>query len=361
MTSDKKKLQPYNALEKEKKVSFGNDTPAIIKGKHSVLLKEKVKAGNVMYVDGLKHNLLSVSQMCDQGNEVVFRSNGCVVRELDTGETMIKGLLKHKDEAFEKFKSFKALVENELDRKIKCLIFDQGGEFTSDEFFDFCEEHGIKMKLSTTRTPQQNGVLEMMNRTIQLMARAMLDEFGTPKEAGVQTRRTITEASSYLALLSSIEPQNVNEACKDEFWAKAINEELEQIEDNNTWELVPRPHDKNIIATKWIFKNNLNENGEVIRNKARLVCKGYSQQEGIDFEETFAPIARLEAIGMFLALSSFQKFIVYQMDVKFAFLYGDLEEVVYIEKPDRFIFGNDAKLVYRLRKALYGLKQALRA
>ena len=84
MIGDKEKLQSYNALEKEKKVSFGNDTPAIIKGKGSVLLKKKVKVGNVMHVDCLKHNLLSVSQMCDQGNEVVFQSNGCVVHELDT-------------------------------------------------------------------------------------------------------------------------------------------------------------------------------------------------------------------------------------------------------------------------------------
>jgi len=109
-----------------------------------------------------------------------------------------------------------------------------------------------------------------------------------------------------------------------------MDEELEQIEKNDTWELVPRPHDKNIIGTKWIFKNKLNENGEVIRNKAILVCKGYAQQEGIDFEETFASVARLEAIRMFLALSSFRKFKVYQMDVKLAFLDGDLEEV-YIE------------------------------
>eukprot|EP00253_Pinus_taeda_P035533 PITA_35533 len=137
-----------------------------------------------------------------------------------------------------------------------------------------------------------------------------------------------------------------------------MNEELEQIEKNNTWELVPRPHDKNIIGTKWIFKNKLNENGEAIRNKARLVCKGYDQQECIDFEETFAPITRLEAIRMFLALSSFQKFKVYQMDVKHSFLNGDLEEEVYIEKPDGFILVNDAKLVCRLRKALYGLKEA---
>eukprot|EP00253_Pinus_taeda_P025598 PITA_25598 len=140
-----------------------------------------------------------------------------------------------------------------------------------------------------------------------------------------------------------------------------MDEELEQIERNNIWELVPRPKDKNVIGTKWVFKNKLNENGEVIRNKARLVCKGYAQQEEIDFEETFAPVARLEAIRMFLALSSFQNFKVFQMDVKSAFLNGDLEEEVYIEQPDGFILGNDPNLVCRLKKAFYGLKQAPRA
>eukprot|EP00253_Pinus_taeda_P033721 PITA_33721 len=132
-----------------------------------------------------------------------------------------------------------------------------------------------------------------------------------------------------------------------------MDEELEQIEKNDTWELVPRPKDKNVIRTKWVFKNKLNENGDVIRNKAILVCKGYVQQKGIDFEETFSPIARLEAIRMFLALSIFQKFKVFQMDVKSAFLNGDLEEEVYIEQPDGFILGNDPKLVWRLKKALY--------
>eukprot|EP00253_Pinus_taeda_P002778 PITA_02778 len=121
-----------------------------------------------------------------------------------------------------------------------------------------------------------------------------------------------------------------------------MDEELEQIEKNKTWELVPRPKDKNVIGTKWIFKNKLNENGDVIRNKARLVCKGYAQQKGIEFEETFSPVARLQAIRMFLALSSFQKFKVFQMDVKSAFLNGDLEEEVYIEQPDDDItFGSN--------------------
>jgi len=110
-------------------------------------------------------------------------------------------------------------------------------------------------------------------------------------------------------------------------------------------ELVPRPHNKNLIGTKWLFKNKLNENGEVIRNKARLACKDYGQQEGIDFEETFAPVARLEAIRMFLSFSSFHHFKVYQRDFQSAFLNGNLEEEVYIEQPEGFILGNDEKLV----------------
>ena len=90
------------------------------------------------------------------------------------------GLTKHKDEAFEKFKSFKALAENESDQKIKCLRSNRDGEFTSNEFFDFCEEHGIRREFSTARTPQQNGVVERMNRMVQQMACAMMDESGTP-------------------------------------------------------------------------------------------------------------------------------------------------------------------------------------
>jgi hypothetical protein len=132
------------------------------------------------------------------------------------------------------------------------------------------------------------------------------------------------------AYLSHIEPTSVKEACKDENWVKAMNEELDQIEKNGTWELVPRPKNKNIIGTKWVFKNKMNEDGQVTKDKARLVCKGYAQVEGIDFEETFAPVARLEEIIMFLAFSSHKKLKVYQMDVKSAFLNGYLDKEVYI-------------------------------
>jgi hypothetical protein len=94
-----------------------------------------------------------------------------------------------------------------------------------------------------------------------------------------------------------------------------MNEELDQIEKSMTWELVPRHKDKNVVGTKWIFKNKLNENEQIIKNKSKLLCKGYAQVEGIDIGETFSPVARLESIRTFLVFACFKKFKIYQMDV----------------------------------------------
>jgi hypothetical protein len=120
--------------------------------------------------------------------------------------------------------------------------------------------------------------------------------------------------------------------------------------------MVQIPEGKNVIGSKWIFKNKLNEQGQVIRNKARLFCKGYAQIEGLDFGETFAPIARLEAIKIFLAYACHKRFKVYQMDVKSAFLNGDLSEEVYMEQPEGFKLSDNPGLVCKLKKYLYGLK-----
>jgi hypothetical protein len=142
-----------------------------------------------------------------------------------------------------------------------------------------------------------------------------------------------------------LEPNNFNEASRDDHWINAMNDELDQIEKNNTWELVHRPEGKNVIGSKWIFKNKLNEQGQVVRNKARLVCKGYAQIEGLDYDETFSPVARLEAIRMFLAYACHKRFKVYQMDVKFAFLNGDLRKEVYMEQPEGFELSDNPDLV----------------
>jgi hypothetical protein len=136
-----------------------------------------------------------------------------------------------------------------------------------------------------------------------------------------------------------------------------MNDELDRIEKNNTWDMVYRPEGKNIIGSKWIFKNKLNEKGQVVRNKERLVCKGYAQIEGLDFDETFAPVAILEAIKIFIAYAFHKRFKVYQMDVKSSFLNGDLDEEVYMENLEGFELSDNHDLVCKLKKDLYGLKQ----
>ena len=141
----------------------------------------------------------------------------------------------------------------------------------------------------------------------------------------------------------------------------AMQEELNQFERNNVWELVPNPEHQSIIGTKWVFRNKMDEFGVVVRNKARLVAQGYNQEEGIDFNETFAPVARLESIRMLLAYACHKDFILYQMDVKSAFLNGYIMEEVYVKHPHGFENEKFSDHVYKLSKALYGLKQAPRA
>ncbi|GJZ60473.1 retrovirus-related pol polyprotein from transposon TNT 1-94 [Tanacetum coccineum] len=128
------------------------------------------------------------------------------------------------------------------------------------------------------------------------------------------------------------------------------------------WELVPPPDKAFVISLKWIYKVKLDELGGILKNKARLVARGYRQEEGIDFEESFAPVARLEAIRIFLAFAAHMNMVIYQMDVKTAFLNGNLREEVYVKgQPDGFVDPDKPNHVYKLKKALYGLKQAPRA
>ncbi|KAI3669337.1 hypothetical protein L6452_40570 [Arctium lappa] len=158
-----------------------------------------------------------------------------------------------------------------------------------------------------------------------------------------------------------IEPTRVSEALADSDWVTAMQDELNQFEALKVWRLVPKPQGKTIIGTKWVFKNKKDEDGTVIRNKARLVTKGYRQEEGIEYDETYAPVARIEAIRMFLAYTAYKNFTVYQMDVKTAFLNGVLKEEVYVSQPEGFVNPDKPNHVYILDKALYGLKQAPRA
>ncbi|KAI3678299.1 hypothetical protein L6452_37586 [Arctium lappa] len=161
--------------------------------------------------------------------------------------------------------------------------------------------------------------------------------------------------------LSQIEPKKAYDAMKDSSWIEAMQEELLQFKLQDVWDLVDLPKGHRAIGTKWIFRNKKDERGIVIRNKARLVAQGYTQEEGIDYEEVFAPVARVEAIRLFLAYASYMKFKVYQMDVNSAFLYGTNDEEVYVCQPPGFENSSYPDRVYKLKKALHGLHQAPRA
>ncbi|GKF38944.1 putative ribonuclease H-like domain-containing protein, partial [Tanacetum coccineum] len=142
---------------------------------------------------------------------------------------------------------------------------------------------------------------------------------------------------------------------------EATQEELLQFQLQKVWKLVNLPNDKRATGTKWVFRNKKDERGIVVRNKARLVAQGYTLEEGIDYDEVFAHVARIEAIRLFFAYASFMRFIVYQMDVKSALLYCTIEEEVYVCQPPSFEDPQFPDKVYKIEKALYGLHQAPRA
>nr|ABF96984.1 retrotransposon protein, putative, Ty1-copia subclass [Oryza sativa Japonica Group] len=178
---------------------------------------------------------------------------------------------------------------------------------------------------------------------------------------GVQTRSPVASICEHYSFVSCLEPKHVDEALYDPDWMNAIHEELNNFARNKVWTLVERPRDHNVIGTKWVFRNKQDENRLVVRNKARLVAQGFTQVEDLDFGETFGPVARLEAIRILLAFASCFDIKLFQMDVKSAFLNGEIAELVFVEQPPGFDDPKYPNHVYKLSKALYGLKQAPRA
>jgi hypothetical protein len=177
---------------------------------------------------------------------------------------------------------------------------------------------------------------------------------------GVTTRSRVTHFCEYYSFVSSIEPYRIEDALIDPDGVVAMQEELNNFTRNVVWHLVPRPN-KNVVGTKWVFCNKQDEHGVVTRNKARLVAKGYSQVKYLDFDETYAPVARLESIQILLAYATYHGFKLYQMNVKCAFLNDPIKEEVYVGQPPGFEDSEYHTHVYKLSKALYGLNQAPRA
>ncbi|GKC32579.1 retrovirus-related pol polyprotein from transposon TNT 1-94, partial [Tanacetum coccineum] len=351
--------------------------------------------------------------------------------------------LKHKSEVFECFKKFKILVEKQTRKVVKVLRTDHGGEFTSNEFHAFYDEHGINKQLTAPYTPERNGVAERKNRMVVEMARSMLKQKGMPdsfwaegvaaavhilnisptkavwdqtpyeawngnkplvenedEESILEQKEDVTEMPNYvhsphistpntssLASTSQLStPEKTNSSSSSEEsspnqFPNLRRSERSQVprrwfpvegedtiaplalfaEKNQTWELTDLPEGKNVISLKWIFKTKYLVDGSVQKYKARLVVRGFTQQQGIDYEETFAPMARFETVRIILEIAAQNQWKIYQFDVKSAFLNGDLKEEVYVTQPPGFESKTKTVKVLRLNKALNGLKQAPRA
>ncbi|GJV53753.1 putative ribonuclease H-like domain-containing protein [Tanacetum coccineum] len=227
------------------------------------------------------------------------------------------------------------------------------------------EVNPVPTKRVNTIHPQSQ-ILGDLASPVLTRSRAQKSKFGESAFIGYiqdqqRTNHTDQLHCLFACFLSQLEPTSIAKALEDPDWVAAMQEEMQQFINQKVWKLVPLPDGKNAIGTKWILKNKRDARGIVVRNKARLVAQGHRQEEGIDYDEVFAPVARIEAIRLFLAFASYMGFLVYQLDVKSAFLYGEIEEEVYVTQPKGFEDPYFPKHVYRVVKALYGLHQAPRA
>ncbi|GJT06761.1 ribonuclease H-like domain, reverse transcriptase, RNA-dependent DNA polymerase [Tanacetum coccineum] len=390
-------------------------------GKHSrAPFPKRAKAGSTSPLDLVYGDLCGpISPPTPSGKKYIF------LLVDDYSRYMWVYFLSTKDQTFDTFKEYKKTIENELRTTLKMLRTDRGGEFTSNEFTQYCKENGIARQLTAPYSPQQNGAVERRNRTIMSTTRSLEDitpyeaikrrkpnleklrVFGCIAYAKVPSQRltklddrssigneqgskvyrlfdpTTQKICNSRDVKFNDEPewtdfkienlevtsehhdqgthQNYKEASSDQKWIEAMKVELDSINKNNTWELTTLPKGHKAIGLKWVFKTKKDANGDIIKHKARLVAKGYIQEHGIDFEEVFAPVARMETIRLLLAIAANNKWEVHHLDVKSAFLHGELKEEVYVTQPEGFMKREDNGKVYRLIKALYGLRQAPRA
>jgi len=187
------------------------------------------------------------------------------------------------------------------------------------------------------------------------------DEPQQPKMRSLQDLYDLTNEVHLVCLVADAENISFEEAVQDKKWQTAMDEEITAIDGNNTWELTELPNGNQPIGVKWIFKKKMNAQGEIERYKARLVVKGYKQKEGIDYDEVFAPVVRMEIIRLHISQAAQFRWQIFQMDVKSAFMNGVLEEEIYIEQPPGYVKIEEEKKALKLNKALYKLKQGPRA
>jgi hypothetical protein len=189
------------------------------------------------------------------------------------------------------------------------------------------------------------------------------EKHATPKGTFRENKKPnkYTGLIAQLNLVIDSEPSTFEEVSKHKVWNDAMIEEYESILKNGVWEVVPGPHGKSVVTSKWLYKIKHAADGSVEKFKARFVARGFFKKEGIDYDEIFALVARYTSIIITISLASVFDWKLHQIDVKTGFINGQVEQEVYIEQPDGFVIHGKESHVCKLKKALYGLKQAPRA
>nr|GEY68603.1 retrovirus-related Pol polyprotein from transposon TNT 1-94 [Tanacetum cinerariifolium] len=389
-------------------VRFENDHITAILG-HGDLKWGNITITKVYFIEGLGHNLFSVGQFCDADLEVAFRRNTCFIRDLD-GVDLLKGnrfinlyTINLYDMAsaspISKNDIVSGLPKFKYAKEHLCPSCEQGKSKRASHpptpvLNSKQELHLLHMDLcGLMRVASINGkrvynrrtrkIMETMNvKFDELLALAFKQKTSRPRlqkapraiPAAPVVQNLQAPTASMSVQDSAPVPTNSLNTPVSSHNVDATSQQHAQQQRNLTpsadnvsnvrldvWELVPSPDGIKPLTLKWLFKTKHDEENTVICNKTRLVVRRYRQEEGIDFEESFAPVDRMEAIRIFLAYAAHKGFTVYQMDVKTAFLHGSLKEDVYVCQPEGFIDADYLSHVYKLKKALYGLKQASKA